>query len=314
MSGIGVITNPKSRRNLRNPRLAGQLAYILGERGELAQPADLNALAAVAQRFRERDIDILCINGGDGTMHAAMSAMVKAYGDHPLPRIAILRSGTMNTIAHGLGVKGNASEILDYVVQRYHAGDVMPTKRRWLMSVDGEHYGFLFGNGLIARFLEVYYEGSEPSPTKALWLLLRACASAAVGGAFIKRLLTPFRGTANLDGVEWPMHEWMTVSAGTSDDIGVGFRPFFKALSHPNAMHVVGVASMNAMVLVRQLPRIWRAKQVRSPDIYDDVARKLVLTSDQPISYMIDGDFHRGGTSVTVSMGPAVDFVVPERA
>ena len=66
----------------------------------------------------------------------------------------------MNTVARGLGIRGKASDILDFVVSRHAAGP-LPTTRRWLLGVDHQHYGFLFGVGLFARFLEVYYEGSE---------------------------------------------------------------------------------------------------------------------------------------------------------
>lgn len=311
MSGIGVITNPRSRANRRNPRLARQLAYILGEKGELQQPRDLDALADIARRFREHAIDILCINGGDGTMHMVLTAMVKAYGDTPLPRIAVLRGGTMNTVAHGLGIGGSPSELLDYVVTRYHADAPMPTTRRWLIEVDGTYYGFLFGNGLISAFLEAYYEGSEPSPRKAVWLLARAVASALVQGRFIRRLTAPWRGTAELDGRKWPLESWMTVAAGTVDDIGLGFRPFYRSVHHPGRMHVVGCAA-SPWELVRELPRIYRARPTQSEDILSEVCTELVLRSEQPIPYMIDGDFHRGGQTVTVRMGPPVDFIIPE--
>lgn len=312
MGGIGVVTNPRSRQNQRNPRLARQLGYILGEKGELQQPADLDALLATARHFREREIDVLCINGGDGTMHKALTAMVKAYEGHPLPKIAILRSGTMNTVAHGLKLRGSASEVLDYVVQRYHADAPMPTTRRWLLEVDRSQYGFLFGNGLIARFLEVYYEGSAPTPAKAVWLLVRACFSAMVGGKLIRRLTIPFTGTVDVDGVRWASERYLTVAAGTVDDIGVGFRPFWKCLSHPERMHAVGIASTNPMVAVRELPRIYRGRQVRSAEFVDDVGSELILRSEEPISYMIDGDFHRGGQTLSVRTGPPVDFVLPE--
>jgi diacylglycerol kinase (ATP) len=312
MGGIGVITNPRSRANLRNPRIAQRLGYILGEKGTLEQPADHEELADVARRFKQRDIDVLCINGGDGTMHTALTAMVKAYDGRPLPKVAILRTGTMNTVARGVGVWGTAAEILAFVVQRYHAEEPLPTARRWTLEVDGSQYGFLFGNGLIARFLEVYYEGSEPTPTKAAWLLLRAVSSAFVGGPLIRRLLTPYDGEVELDGVRWPANRWMAVSAGTSHDIGIGFRPFWKALTHPEHMHAFGVATLNPVSIVRELPRIYLARQVLGDDMYDGVARKLVLRSSVPIDYMVDGDFHKGGTELVVRTGPAVDFVVPE--
>ena len=313
MPGIGVVTNPRSRQNRRNPRLARQLAYILGEKGELQQPSDLDALDAAARRFRDHDIEILCINGGDGTMHKAITAMVKAYGDRRLPKIAILRGGTMNTVAHGLKIRGTPAEILDYVVQRYHADAPLPTVRRHLLEVDGAHYGFLFGNGIIARFLEAYYEGAEPTPLKATWLMARAVVSVAIGGGLAKRLTQPFIGEVRVDGQLWKPRRWIMVAAGTVDDIGLGFRPFWRAPLHLGRMHVVGSFGPSAMSIVRELWRIFRAQPPDGPDWAEEVARELVLRADEPIGYMIDGDFHRGGETVTVRIGPAVDIIVPER-
>jgi diacylglycerol kinase (ATP) len=310
--GIGVITNPLSRQNKRNPRLAQRLGYILGEKGDFQQPTDLDALAATALRFKEADIDVLCINGGDGTMHTALTAMIKAYGDKPLPKIALLRGGTMNTVARGLGIRGTPASILEYVVQHYHTDGSFATKRRWLVGVDGTQYGVLFGNGLIARFLEEYYAYGDPTPVRAGWLLFRTACSALVGGALIQRLMTPFVGTAVVDGVSWPSPRYMTVAAGTCDDLGLGFRLFWKALYHPKKMHVVGISTMNPVTIVMELPRIWRARQVEGEGFQDDVASELVLRSNEPITYMVDGDFHRGGTELVVRVGPHVDFIVPE--
>ncbi len=59
MAGIGVITNPRSRRNRKDPRLAQQLAYVMGEQGQLYAPGDLDALDQVAKHFLEREIDVL---------------------------------------------------------------------------------------------------------------------------------------------------------------------------------------------------------------------------------------------------------------
>lgn len=130
MSGIGVVTNPRSGKNRRNPGLVRQLAYVLGDRGELQQPGDLDDLARVAQGFRERAIDVLCINGGDGTIHKVLTALVRVYGTDPLPIVALLRGGTMNTTARNLGLRGRAEDLLGTVVSRYHAGDPLALVER----------------------------------------------------------------------------------------------------------------------------------------------------------------------------------------
>ena len=79
MGGIGVITNPRSRANLRHPELAENLKRILGANGTLEQPADLDQLGAVARAFKARDIDVVCVSGGDGTVHTVLTAMATAY-------------------------------------------------------------------------------------------------------------------------------------------------------------------------------------------------------------------------------------------
>ena len=314
MAGIGVVTNPRSRQNRRNPRLARQLTYILGEKGEIQQPSDLDALDSAAIRFRDHGIDVLCINGGDGTMSRALTAMVKAYGDKPLPKIAILRGGTMNTVAHGLKIRGTPAEILDYVVQRYHADAPMPTVRRSLLEINGTDYGFLFGNGVISQFLEPYYEGGNATPLKAVILMVRGIFSSIFGGSFAKRITQPFVGEVTLDGHPWPSNRWMLLAAGTVDDIGFGFRPFWQATLHPGTMHVIGTFGESPMAIVKELWRIFRAQPIEGHEWHDDLGRELVLRSDRPITYMVDGDFHRGGTELRLKVGPPVDFIIPERS
>ena len=307
MSGIGVITNPRSRANRKNPHLAKRLGYILGERGQLEQPADLDALDATAAHFRERDIDILCVNGGDGTLHKAMTAMCRAYGDAPLPKVAILRGGTMNTIAKGMGIFGRPAELLDAVVDAYHQDRPLPTVHRWVLRVD-DHYGFLFGTGVMARYLAAYYEGSEPSPTKAAWVLAQAVASALVGGKFARSLVEPEPLVVHADGTPWHPQAYVSVGAGTVDDVGLGFRPFYLAPAHPGHMHAVGMATSLSGV-VRSLPTIWRAREPADPDIVGQVAKTLVLESDSPIQYMLDGDVFTGGRRVELTVSRVVEFI-----
>jgi len=307
MGGIGVITNPRSRLNRRNPELAERLAYVLGEKGALAAPSDLDALDAVAENLRDREIDIVAINGGDGTNHAVLTALVRAYGERPLPRIALLRGGTMNTVASGLGINGTPTELLGRLTSRYHREMPLAVVRRDLMLVNGLA-GFLFGNGLISNWLEVYYEGSEPSPSKAAWLLLRSVASALVQGPLVRRVVRPVRARVTLDGEPFPDRPWMTVAAGTVDDIGLGFRPFHRTVDHPGYLHAVAVGC-TAPQLAGQLWSMYRATGLKHPDIVEKLGKSLVIEADEPLGFMVDGDFHQGVRRVEVRLGPSVELI-----
>ena len=308
MGGIGVISNPRSGRNRRNPKLARKLAYILGEKHIMAEPDQLDTLVEVARHFKDHKIDILCINGGDGTAHLIFSVFLKVYDGQPLPMIALLRGGTMNTMARNLEITGSPEDILGRVVQLYHADEPFSIVERNLLVVDGEQAGFLFGNGLISSFLEAYYEGGDASPWKGVKVFLHTVASALVGGAFIRRLVKPVRVKVRVDGVLWPMEEYIAVAAGTVADIGIGFRPFYAAPNHPDHMHAVGYGC-TIMDLVRALPRVRLAKSPNNPNILEAMTRRMTLEADEPIPYMVDGDFHRGGQLVTVETGPRVKFI-----
>lgn len=313
MSGICLITNPRSRRNRRDPDLARRLDRCLGSQGELVQPGDLEALAEVARRAREQAVEVVAINGGDGTVHQVLSALARAYGQAPLPRLALLRGGTMNTLARGMGIRGQPLALLEAIVRARAEGIPIPRVRRSVLCVDGEQHGFLFGTGLIARFLEAYYEGSEPSPAKALWVLARAIASTLVGGELSRELRRPLCARVRLDGSDWQEGEFSTVAAGTVDDIGMGFRPFYRSLECPGQLHAVTVGP-ELLPLVRALPRIYRARPLPGPDPQGAVGKELRVEAESPISYMVDGDFHRGGCELRVQVGPEVEVLCPGQA
>ena len=310
MSGIGVITNPRSRQNKRRPELARRLAYVLGDEGRVDTPSDLDSLRQVAEQFRDQGVEILAVNGGDGTTHTVLSAFHAVYGDKPLPKVALLRGGTMNTVASGLGIKGRPEDLLGQLVLRYHAGEPLRSVTRNLMVVDGRQVGFLFGNGLVSNFLEAYYEGSEPSPAKAAMLLARGILSVFVQGPLIQRLMRPVRCTVEVDGERWPQTEWTSVIAGTVDDIGLRFRPFHRAPEYPGHLHALGFAC-SALQIVGLLPKIRLARPLNHPGVQEAVAKRLVIEADEPIAYMLDGDFHRGGQRLEVEVGPRVELVLP---
>ena len=64
----------------------------------------LDEVRGLAREFKEKGIDILGISGGDGTNHRTLSTFLEVYGETPLPKIALLRGGTMNNLANQLGI------------------------------------------------------------------------------------------------------------------------------------------------------------------------------------------------------------------
>ncbi len=308
MPGIGVITNPRSKANKRNPGKMQQLAYLLGSRGEAQATKSLDDLYRVAEAFKAAGIDILGINGGDGTIHVTLTAFLKVYGDAPFPKVAILGGGTLNTIARSLGIRGDTQELLYRTIDKYHLGEEFRVLERPIMQI-GEKYGFIFGNGLIFNFLDAYYRTGRPSPWVAAKLLLRAVGSMIFRTKLIKELFRRFRGRVTVDGEVWAREDYTTIAASTVREVGLGFKPFYRCEEKEGHLAILGIHT-SPLGCVRELPRIHRGKPMRRDKVIDAVARHVLIQSEEEFGYTIDGDLHKTREPLVVRTGPLLKLIV----
>jgi len=319
VAGIGVVINPKSRRNLRDPQAATRLARRLGDHGVVRQARSIDELYRIAEDFRRDEIDVLAISGGDGTNHVTLTGFLDVYGGHTMPQVALLRGGTMNTVANSVGIgQGKPEGLLGRLIRDYaqHAAMPLENVERHVMRIapgDGgkPHYGFLFGTGVVAGYLAEYYAGGEPTPLVAAKTLFRAIGSALVGGEMIRRMAKPFRGTVELDdGTRWDERDYLAVAAGTIAHIGLNFKPFHRYDEKPGRLHILGIHT-SPVRFVQDLPRIHRAQPMRPGKAYDALSTRVVVRGvEEHVRYMIDGDLHEADGPLEVSIGPKVKLVV----
>lgn len=307
MAGIGVVLNPKSSRNRRDPRAASRLARVLGERGVVREAHSVEELRRIAEEFRDREIDVLAIAGGDGTNHVTLTGFLAVYGEQPLPKIALLRGGTMNTVANSIGVRRARSEsLLEGLVRDSRAAST----RRHVLHI-GDTSGFLFGTGAVYGFLAEYYRNGQPTPLIAARTLIEAVGSALVGGDVVTRIAAPFRGTVTLeDGTRWETRDYLAVAGGGVDQIGLHFRPFRRYAEVPGCFHLLGIYT-DPMGLVGELPRIWRARPMRPGKTYEAVVPSAVLEAEgDVVRYMVDGDLHEHKGPLRVRTGPSLELLL----
>ena len=147
----GVICNPRSHQNLR-AEIAHQVPVpdVI-----LAAPRTHGELAATLTEFAARGIDLLVIDGGDGTVRDVLTAAAEAFGDE-LPQVAILPNGKTNALALDLGVPGDWT--LDAALAAAQHGGL---RRRVPIVVEREQpslpplHGFLVGAGGFVRATEL---------------------------------------------------------------------------------------------------------------------------------------------------------------
>ena len=143
--------------------MAERLTSALHGTGEVIAAESLEGLAHLTGRMAANPPTAIAIHGGDGTLHKSLTAIIRAFQDRPLPIIAILPGGTMNVVASSLHLDGRPEGIVAELAALLHAGRPVPTVDRRCLKV-GDIYGFVFGNGLMANFLEEYYSADQLRP------------------------------------------------------------------------------------------------------------------------------------------------------
>ncbi len=314
MGGIGIVNNPGSRRNRRRPGIARRLRALLDADGEVVDASTPGELALAIERFRAADIDVLGVNGGDGTVHYVLTAFARAGGERPLPKLLLLRGGAMNTVAHGNGVRVGPERALREVLIRLRHRYPLRTVDRDLLRVRADggepRYGFIFGMGsIVVSFLDAYYATGHPCPATAAFLLARAIGSALVAGRFAAALTRRDRLRVSTNGDEWPDDSFLALAAGSTPDIGFGFQAFHRCGEQPGFFHAVGVTGTVGQ-LALAVPRIRRGSPWRRRLAQDEVARALLVEGDRP-RFTIDGDLYRADRTIEVETGPAVEIVLP---
>lgn len=95
---VGVIYNPRSHRNLGADFDCGLCPHV-----HIAQPRERGQLPVALADFAAKGIDLLVINGGDGTVRDVLTCGQAIFGDD-WPAIAVLPKGKTNALTVDLGV------------------------------------------------------------------------------------------------------------------------------------------------------------------------------------------------------------------
>lgn len=307
MSGIGVVLNPHSKSNRRNPERIRRLAFIVGDKGSCHATQDLPDLHEVAQEFAQRDIEVLGISGGDGTIHHTISAFLDVYGERPLPKIALLRGGTVNNVAGAIGIQGTPEAILSRLIVRYHEDTPFDVSPVHCMHINGKH-GFLFGTGLVSNFIAEYIRVGEGGARNVFFLIARMVASGLVHTRYMLRLCRRFDAQVTVDGVLWPYKNYVVVEGGTVEPYGFGFRPFVRAREKVGHFHLIGFSMPPRQVLPGLIPA-FLGKPSKSEHYLESVAREVVVELAEPHRYMIDGELYPPTTRLEVRCGPALQMI-----
>jgi diacylglycerol kinase family enzyme len=305
--GIGIITNPHSKLNKKRPSTPELLGYILGEHGRLAVTQSLEDLAKVAAKFRDADIEILAINGGDGTISKTLTAFIKAYGEKALPKIALLRGGTMNVLANNLGITGAPPRILFRLCEAYSGDNPLDSVR--LRSLDVERsFGFLFADGIAYQLLDEFYL-NKSGPLGAAWLVFRIWLSALVQGRLFQRMIVASPRTIEANG-EKLSHESLMILAASIERLPFGFRLFPAARQSLQQFQYASVRCAPNLLLRRLISLLLLNQPKNYESKLGGLCSSLSISAKAGYNYSLDGElFTTQKEEIQIRLGPEIEFL-----
>lgn len=310
MTGICIITNPHSKLNKRNPKRQELLSYVAGEKGQVKITQSLEELSLVAKDFSNRGIDILAINGGDGTISRTISTFIHAFGDKPLPPIVLLRGGTINMLAKNLKISGSPEQILFRLMTSYSLNQYKNKVRLPTLKI-GDQYGFLFGNGSCYSFLDEFYKNKTGAIGSCL-LLLKIIFSRLFSPNFYDRIIYSQKTELNVDNKVISNRDSCAVFCSVVEKMPLGKRLFFNlADSYGKYFEIVNII-VPARQAWYQLPWSVITKPRQDPKTREiHIAKSLVIKSENHSFFTLDGElFEPEGENLKIELGPELDFYI----
>lgn len=306
MPGVGVILNPYSKKYKNNPNTLERMAFIVGDKASCKSTHDLVDLMRVAEDFKTREIDVLAISGGDGTIHCTLTTFIRVYGEKPLPRITFLRGGTVNTIASTMGIVGNTEKILSDLLVKYHEDIPFEVKKLRLMKINDD-FGSIFGLGVVYNFMQAYYSG-KPGVWGAAKTLVRCIASGAVNGKLVRGIFNRIDAEVIVNGEVWPFANYSGIYAASIRQFGLGFNVFYHMLKQNDKFHAQAL-SMPPRSILPLLKKMHDGKNSGSENVIDAMAETMEIKLREPAAYTIDGDMLPAVDYFKITPGPVLSIL-----
>jgi hypothetical protein len=314
---IGVLNNLRAGR--RSTRVNDVLT-LLREHPEVAHEETESAerLPAAVARLARRDLDVLVVNGGDGTLQHALTELLVRRPFGRLPLVAPLRGGRTNMGALDLGADRDPVRGLEGLLVDARAGRLASRLvKRPVLRIEFDRgrrveYGMFFGVGMIRRAIalthQIFPSGRSQGVLGAGLVTLGLIAKAVFRPR--EGVLEPDKIQIRLDGESVPAGEFYLAIATSLERLFLRINPFWGPGNGPVRFTAL---SSNARQIPRAAPGILRgqpgpAASPRNGYTSARVERAQLLFHS---GFTIDGEIFpsRADETVTLSGDERLSFV-----
>ena len=304
---VGVLNNPLSGGNRKG---LGQIKEILAAHPqvlhrEVQTPADVTS---ALDDFSRQEVNIIVINGGDGTIQAALTVLYHYRPFETLPLLAVLKAGTTSMTAGDVGLKGSGEQALGKILEWARSGDgdfvilQRPVLRVQVAPGQEPVYGMFLGAAGIYQGIQFFnnrlnrrgFRGEwAPGLTIALFLL----AVALKGSDYV----VPVPMITELDQSPPEQRKWLLVMISALERLFLGLRPYWGREQGPLHYTAVGAGPQH---LLRALPGLLLGRECpySTPEngYFSHNVQQVRLTLNS--GFTVDGELYKPDAS----LGPVV--------
>ncbi len=335
---IGVITNPNSRKNLNRPHRAAQLQSIVGSLGRVHATSTPEEIKPVLRDFLRRKARFWVSDGGDGALHWMLRFGMEVlqedeFKSATLPLALPTNGGSIDFVAHNVGIKGDAESILQKLIQDLESGRKIQEVEVDSMEIQGiqvengveipfKTLGFAVAAGGVGqRFFDKLDEQGRHTSRNIATVVVKTVASAPVAMSplrhipgmprmfrqYARDMFKPTVCSVAIDGKTLPYDEFTGIHiASMSIDLG-GVLRFFTKADAPGRLHCL-VGAPSPFNIIFNLPRMHFGMEMKGPKLIDSECSEMTMEArgEELMAPVIDGEYYKNVQKISFKPGPRV--------
>jgi len=316
---VGVFNNRRAGGGgAQHGESATDVAQWLRTRNDVAHvEPDAGTIAEGLAELARREVEVLVVNGGDGTLQRILTILCTDSPFERMPLVAPLRSGRTNTVASDIGSRRNGVRALEALLDAAADGSIerriveKPVMRIELAGEMPPQFGLFCGFGVIHRAIELTHRMFPPGRAQGVFgsTVVTAMLALRLATGRTNDVLISDRMDIRVDGAMLPDHLFKVVIATSMQRFFAGLRPFWG--TEDGSVRFTAIAE-GALGLGRLLSAI-RGRKPRGADTDTRLCSRNAHDVELAIEcgLTIDGEMYtpRPGRTVHLDADRRVRFV-----
>jgi hypothetical protein len=282
----------------------------------------LDELSDAKDEILQNPPDILLSFGGDGSNQHLLGSddtfLEQLLQLRNQPSFIFCGGGSTDAVVGALKVKPGRDPYKAHaaIIKKIKRGVPLDPIHRHMLKIN-EYRGFIYGSGIVARFLHEYNAKTPKGKRRAVIVVLGAL------GNQLLRYLPPWRreSYARRLQVAWECYsddKLITSGSGsrtgivaaTVEEVGMGCQLTNRAMEEVEHFHAV-LSGLSFLGTCLNVPGMFWGHKLKG-DVVDEVVTRLVLDYEKPTSHIIDGETYgpdKLGTRVVIERGPLLKII-----